>query len=493
MAISSAISASAVARVVGIKTEFKDLRAGGIVNLPQRVAIFGQGASAATYPTTKQQITSAQDAANLYGFGSPIHLSTLQLFPTNGDGVGPIPVTVYPLEDEAGSAAATYTVTVTGAATSAAAFSVSTNNIDAGQFSVAVGESVDDIASAIAALINADLNQPVTASSTLGVVTLTAKWQGVSSNAIATIIEGPEVGVTFAITAATGGLIDPDVDDALAQMGDVWETMAINCLGTTEETNLDKFQNFGEGRWGALTKKPIVFLGGSTETTLANATAITDARKDDRVNIQLMSTGSSDLPFVVAARELARIVVVANDNPPRDYGSQRATGLTPGADGDQWDYVTRDAAVKAGTSTNVVRDGVVVVSDVVTMYHPEGDPVPAYRYLVDIVKLQNIIFNLNLIFATEDWDGAPLIPDDQPTTNPDAKSPKAARIAVYSMLDSLGLAAIISDADAAKAATMAEIDSQNPKRLNLSTTVKLSGNANIISIDLNFGFYFGGV
>ena len=37
----------------------------------------------------------------------------------------------------------------------------------------------------------------------------------------------------------------------------------------------------------------------------------------------------------------------------------------------------------------------------------------------------------------------------------------------------------------------AEIDSQNPKRLNVSTTVKLSNNTNIISVDLNFGFNFG--
>ncbi len=111
--------------------------------------------------------------------------------------------------------------------------------------------------------------------------------------------------------------------------------------------------------------------------------------------------------------------------------------------------------------------------------------------MVDIVKLQNIIFNLDLIFATPEWDGAPLIPDDQPTTNRDAKKPKAAVAAVASMLDSLGLNAIISDPETAKENTLAEIDSGNPKRLNVSTTVQLSGNTNIISVDLNFGFFFG--
>ena len=101
MAISTAIDQSAVARVLGIKTIFKDLRAGGILFLPQRVAVFAQGSTASTYSTVKQQVTSAIQAATLYGFGSPIHLAVLQLLPINGDGVNTIPVMIYPLEDDA--------------------------------------------------------------------------------------------------------------------------------------------------------------------------------------------------------------------------------------------------------------------------------------------------------------------------------------------------------------------------------------------------------
>jgi hypothetical protein len=128
---------------------------------------------------------------------------------------------------------------------------------------------------------------------------------------------------------------------------------------------------------------------------------------------------------------------------------------------------------------------------VVTFYHPDGDPTPAYRYVVDVVKLQNILFNLDLIFATAEWDGAPLIPDDQPTANRSAKKPKNAVAAVASMVDRLGLEAIISDPTTAKASISAEINGSNPKRLDLEFTVQLSGNTNIISVDFNFGFFFG--
>lgn len=496
MALSSAVDASAVARVLGIQTVFKDLRAGGILFLPQRIAVVGQGASAATYSTTKQQFTSAAAVAAEYGFGSPLHLAALQLFPVNGDGVGTIPVTFYPLEDDASGVAATGDITPAGAQTEAASYLVRVNNIDSEEFVINVGDTVADIVTAMTAAINAVLEMPIIATdATPGTSTevgITSKWKGVSANDIfIEVIGSTTAGITFGITQPTGGLVNPDVDTALAQVGDVWESMMLNCLDIADTGALDEYSAFGEGRWGALTRKPTVVFTGNTETTVSAATAVSDARKTDRTNAQLVAPGSNDLPFVVAARQLARIAPVANNNPPHDYGSQDATGLTPGADGDQWTYADRDSAVKKGSSTIEVKDGVVNVSDVVTFYHPSGDPIPAYRFVVDIVKLQNIIFNLDLIFATKEWDGAPLIPNDQPTVNRAAKKPKTAVAAVAAMIDSLGLNAIISDPETAKANTEAEIDSGNPKRLNLKTTVQLSGNTNIKSIDLEFGFFFG--
>lgn len=494
MAISSAVDASAVARVVGIKTIFKNLRAGGILFLPQRIAVVGQGATSATFSTTKKQHTSAASVAADYGFGSPIHLAARELFPVNGDGVGTIPATFYPLTDDGSGVASTGDITPSGTVTKAGAFTIKVNNLSSEQFVVSVGDSLADITAAMDAAIAAVLEMPITSAAavTPDRIDTTSKWKGVSANDIFIEVEGPtDTGITFGITQHSGGLVNPDVQPALDQIGDVWESMALNCLDIADTATLGKYDVFGEGRWGALVRKPLVVFTGNTEITVAAATAVSDARKTDRTNSQLVAPGSNDLPFVVAARQLARIAPVANNNPPHDYGSQDATGLTPGADGDQWTYADRDSAVKKGSSTVEVKDGVVNVADVVTFYHPTGDPIPAYRYVVDIVKLQNIIFNLDLIFATKEWDGAPLIPDDQPTVNRDAKKPKSAIAAVSAMLDSLGLNAIISDPETAKSNTLAEIDSLNPKRLNVSTTVQLSGNTNIISVDLNFGFFFG--
>lgn len=493
MTISTAVDASAVARVVGIKTEFKNLRQGGILFLPQRVMVVGQGNSAAVYDTTKAQHSSALTVAQTYGFGSPLHLAARQLFPANGDGVGTIPVTFYPLVDDAGGAPSVGDITPAGTATDAASVIIRINNIDSASVLISVGDTVADVVAAVTAAINATLEIPATAVDVTSTsVDVTSKWEGVSANNIVIeVIESNTSGITFGVTQPVGGLSNPDVQSALDQVGDVWETMGLNCLGITDSTALDAYSAFGEGRWGALTRKPLVFFTGDTVAGVNVSTLIPDARKTDRTNAQLVAPGSNDLPFVVAARQLARIVVLANNNPPHDYGSQPATGLVPGLDSEQWTYPERDQAVKAGSSTIEVKDGVVNVSDTVTFFHPTGDPTPAYRYVVDIVKLQNIIFNLDIEFATTKWDGAPLIPDDQPTINPDAKKPKTAVTAVAAIIDSLGLNAIISDPETAKGSIAAEIDSGNPKRLNLAVTVQLAGNSNIISIDLNFGFFFG--
>lgn len=492
MGISSAVDASAVARVVGIKTAFKDLRAGGILFLPQRIAIVGQGNTAATYTTTKVQVTSAVESATLFGFGSPIHLATKQLLPVNGDGVGTIPVTIYPLDDDGSGVASAGDITPSGSVTTTASYIIKINNIASEAFIVEIGNDIAAITATITTAINSVLEMPMIAVDGTTIVDLISKWKGTSANdLVIEVIETIASGVSFAITQPEGGLVNPDVDDSLNQIGNVWETMIVSCMDVSDTNSLDKYAIFGEGRWGALVKKPFIVFTGNTNTTVGAATAVSDTRKNDRINAQLVAPGSNDLPFVVVARQLVRIAKIANNNPPQDYGSQQATGISPGIDGEQWTYIDRDAAIKKGSSTIEVKDGVVNLSDTVTFYHPDGDPIPAYRYVVDIIKLQNIIFNLNLIFATAEWDGAPLIANDQPTVNPTAKKPKMAVAAIASMIDSLGLNAIISDPKTAKTNTQAMINDQNPKRLDISITVQLSGNTNIISIDLNFGFYFG--
>ena len=493
MPISTAVFQQAVARVVGIKTEFRDLSNGSVRFLEQRLAVVGQGSSEVSYPITPLRVTSAQEVGDTYGYGSPVHLASKQLFPVNGNGgVGALPVTIYPLIDAITSTAAISTITPAGAQTEAAQYRVVVGGVYSDYFVINVGDTVADICSAIddAMIDVADL--PVEASSTATEVTLTSKWQGTSANKMVVSVEGSNTaGTTFTVVQPSGGLVNPDVSLATSQIGTVWETAILNCLELDDDTALDEYQTFGEGRWGALTRKPLCVFTGGVNPDVSHYVDIAEDRGTDRVNIQLPNPGSPELSFVSAAGMVAPMLVLASENPAHDYGSQTCPNLAPGADSDQWLYNDQQLAVTSGCSTINVFDGVVTLADTVTMYHPLNDPLPAYRYFCDIVKLQNIIYNLSLEFATAKWDGAPLIPDNQPTTNPDAKKPKTAVAAANAIIDSLGLTAMISDPETAKTKTRAQINEQNPKRLDLVLTVQLAGNANVISIDLDFGFYFG--
>ncbi len=589
------VDSSAVASVLGISTSSQDLRAGGVLFLPQRVMVVGQGKTGTSYPTEKWQATSAGAAGARYGFGSPIHLAVQQLLPANSDGVGTIPVDVYPLNDHASGVAAAGTITPSGTPTKAGSYRVKIAGMLSDVFVIAAGAltgpALHNALRAMGAAINAKIDMPmsygytystVTAGALVGTgngtltalsvssgakpkpgaytlecvtavanggvwkltdpdgvvidsaltmtpgvgvatvftnkagldftltdgttdfgagakftitvpasaLTLTSNWKGASANDLVVEVVGDSVGAVFTIAQPSGGLANPDPTPALNAVGNVWETLCLNCLNIEDTTALDTYQTWGEGRWGELVHKPLVVFTGNTEADVTTAKAIASARPSDRVNAQLVAPGSPNLPFVVAARQLARIAKVANNNPPTGYQAQKATGLVPGADGVQWDYLQRDQAVKAGSSTVEVVDTVINIGDVVTFWRPTGEEPPAYRYVNDIVKLQNIIFNLALIFAAPEWAAAPLIPDDQPTVNPNARKPRSAKAAVNVLLDQLGLQAIISDPKTAKKATTSVINAQNPKRLDVGVKVALSGNTNIKDVDLRFGFFF---
>ena len=263
MGISTAIDLSAVARVTGIQTLFKNLKRGAVQYLPQRIAVFGQGSTASTYSTTKSQVTSALEVAQTYGFGSPLHLAVLQLLPTNGDGVGTLPVTVYPLDDAGGAVAAAGDITPVGAVTKAGSFVVRINNIVSVPFSVAVGDTVAQIVTKIYTAMAASLDLPMTAVDSTTKVDVTAKWKGASGNDLYLEVVGPtDTGVTFAFTQPAGGATNPNIDAALAQIGNVWETMIVNCLDVADTTTLGKYTTAGEGRWLPTVRKPfIVFFG----------------------------------------------------------------------------------------------------------------------------------------------------------------------------------------------------------------------------------------
>ncbi len=596
------VPSSATARQLGITTEYRNLRGGVFQNLPQRIAIFGQGATASVgFALEKWTATSPQAAADRYGAGSPIHNSLLALIPPEGGGVGSIPIDVHPLAD--GTTAAAGKIVPSGTAAAAKTYYAEIGGVKSNGFEVAAGAlNVSTVLLAVYNAIAAVPEIPTTLALTYDTVTVgscvgtgdgtvtgldvasggtpvpgqwtltctaesadagtfklvdpngvtvdaaitvgvaetdcggltftvadgsedydigdyfliqvpvtdmapTSKWKGASANRIqlrildsfgAPLTSGVADGngVIFTITAMTGGAGDPTVDTQLDAVGDVYTTMGLNCLDPDNTTALDAYDTWGESRWGTETHKPaIIFTGwtGFGDPTVVAATTIPELRKSDRTNSQLVAPGSPDMPFVVAARQLAIIARVANDNPATGYGGQPIRGITPGTSAEQWLNANRQLALDQGSSTVELVDNILQIGDVCTFYHPTSEPVLTKRYkkVVAIVKLQQIAYNLALIFGSQKWAAAPLIPSGQATTNENAKRPEDAQTEVDGLIDSLGLAAIISDPDACKEATLCALDDQNPDRINVDVTALISGNTTVKDVNVYWSFYVG--
>ena len=490
MPISNAVSASRVARIVGVEEIFIDLRAGAVIYLPPRIAILAQGNTAAVFATTPLVLTAgAGEAATVYGYGSQIHDIAAALMPATGDGTGSTPVTVYPTAD--GTVVAAGTVTPVGVPTGAFALQARIGGTLAQSVEVPAGASVADMCALLATAVNGTLAIPVVAVDGTTVVDLTAKYKGPAGNAISIEVTGGEsVGTAFTIGAMAAGSGAPSAVAPLAQMGTVWENIVVHGYLSTDTAALDAIKAHGDGRYGATIKAPYVALMVDTGEVAATLIALGDARKGDRINALIAAPGAPDRPWQYAARAARRVAQKMDSSPAFDYARQEFNGFRPGDASVQFDSDQRDLLVKAGIGTTEVTSGVVTMSDTVTFYHPDDEAIPGSRYVVDLVRLFNCIFTSRLIFERADWDGAPLARNETPTDDPDIKKPKMAVTDLAAATDALAKAGLLDQPEVIKAGIRAGINGVNPKRLDWSWPVIFSGNTNIVSGSILWGFSF---
>ena len=289
-AISTAIGVERRARTSGYKIK-KGFFDNNTSNLPQVIVIFGEAntANQGSLSTVKKEITSAQEAGEEYGFGSPIHQVMRILRPKTSDGVGGIPTIVMPQETDGGATATEKEWTVTGTATKNATHTIviggrRTVDFQTYAYSVVKDDTPTEIAAKIVDAINSVLSSPVSATSALGVVTITTKWKGATSANLQTKFDNNEnsAGVTYAQTDSTDGAGAVDLADSLEQFGNDWNTIVLNTY--TDETILDALEAYNgfpddeapTGRYVGRIFKPFVSFFGSVLDDKDDLKAITD-------------------------------------------------------------------------------------------------------------------------------------------------------------------------------------------------------------------------
>jgi phage tail sheath gpL-like len=503
--ISTAVGTERISRVSGYKIK-KGFFSNETTNLPQIIAVFGEAntANQAGLSTDKKEVTSAQEAAELYGYGSPIHQQMRILRPIGSDGVGGIPTVVFPQVSDVGATATTKAWTITGTATDNATHYVVINGrqeVDFQNygFSIATGDTATQIATKMALAINSVLSSPCTATSALGVVTLTSKWEGLTSAELTASVNfgSNAAGVSYSETASTSGAGSVDLADSLTQFGDDWYTIVANPYGSAQFTSLEAFNGVPDsenptGRYNGLTFKPFIAYFGSTLSDKDALAAITDAaaRVEQVTNVLCPAPNSLGFTWEASANVIALFSRTAQDTPHQDVNNKSYPDMpipTDGNIGDLSEYNNRDFLVKKGCSTVLLENGVYKIQDLVTTYHPEGETPLQYSYCRNL----NLDWNVSDSYRTLETlrlKDKTLISDNQFVDVSGAIKPKEWKAVVYDLFDDLAEKALLNDPEFSKNSLIVQISSTNPNRFETFFRYKRTGIARIESTDVEAGF-----
>ena len=503
--ISTAVGLDRISRVSGYNVKRGQFN-NDTQNLPQIIAIFGEAntANQSGLTTAKVEVTSAIEAANLFGYGSPIHSMMRVLRPLSGDGVGGIPTIVFPQVTAGGATATERKWTVVGTATANTTHTVVINgrtNLDYKEYSfdVVIGDTATTIAGKIKDAINGVLSSPCLATNTLGVVTATTKWKGTTSAEFNMSISYGSVsaGLAYSQTGSTNGAGSVSLADSLAQFSDDHYTIVLNPYGATQFDVLEAFNGLPNdvnptGRYSGLIFKPFCAYSGSVLSDKDDLATITN--DSDRIaqvtNVLCPAPNSLGFTWEAASNVVALASVVFQNNPNLDVNNLAYPDMPIPSNsdiGDMKDYNNRDYLVKKGCSTVLLKNGAYVIQDLVTTYHPEGEVPLQFAYPRNLNIDWNIADSLKTLESLYLRDKT-LVTDGQVVDVDGCIKPSQWKGIVFDLFDSEAKKALINEPEFSKSSLTVQISATNPNRFETAFKYKRTGIARIESTTASAGF-----
>lgn len=507
--ISNAVGAERVSRIVGYQITKGSYSEGG-VNLPMRVAVLGAANHANQaglgLDPSPAVITSANEAAELYGYGSPLHQMARILRPLLGGGIGGIPTVFYPQLEAAGATASSIDIAVSGTATKNVAHRLRINgrtNVD-GEYYEFVVTPTDDAAAIRAKIIdcvNNVTNAPVIASSSTTYVRLTTKWYGATSAELTVAVDtmSDSSGLTYTVSNKVSGTGSESIANALAKFGSNWNTIVINPYGSAQFAALEAFNGTPSvatptGRYTGIIFKPFIALYGSVESDKDTIAAITNAsgRLNQVTNVHCPAPNSEGFTWEAAANVARLVARKAQDAPHQDVNGEVYPDMpvpVNGLIGDMADYENRDYLVKNGSSTVDLVNGVYEIQDLVTTYHPAGEIPPQFRYTRNLILDWNVRYGYllkELVFVKD----KAIAQDADFVTAANVIKPKQWKAVLFEYFADLSARALISDVSFSKDSLEVDVPSTNPDRLDTFFRYKRTGTVRIASTTAEANFAY---
>jgi len=502
MAISNAVGSERISRVVGYKIT-KGNFSNVTPNLPQRIAILGEAntANQGGLSTTPVEITTSQQAGELYGYGSPIYNILRILRPVTGGGIGGIPTIVYP-QASAGAVAAEREVTPVGSATANGTHTLIINgrgSVDGSRydFTVADGDNPVAIVAKMITAVNNVLGAPVIGTDGTGKIVLTAKWEGLTSEELHVAVDtnGASLGVTYGVVSSAVGAGSPSITASLTSFAENWNTVVVNPYGAAAFDDLEAFNGIPDpttptGRYQGIIMKPFIALYGDRTD---DPSVLTDSRKIQVTNASCPAPLSKGFDMEAAANMALKHARIAQDSPHSDVNGLTYDDMPTPEDGDIGSMVSydfRDSIVKKGSSTVTLSAGRYKIEDFVTTYHPDGELPPQFRYCRNLMLDFNVRFTYYLLEQINVVDKT-IAADDDVIGVSGVIKPKMWKQIVDNMAVDLGKRALVADVAFMQDSIEVGISTVNPDRLETFFKYKRTGIARIASTTAEAGFNFG--
>jgi phage tail sheath gpL-like len=363
-----------------------------------RALIIGQKTSAGTATAdVPVSVTSAAQAKTLFGAGSMLAHMFEKWFKNNSSTA----VFGLPLADNGAGVQAAATVTFTGPASAAGTVSL----YIAGrvvQAAVLASDSVTVIAAALASAINANTDLPVTATSAVGVTTITNKHKGAVGNEVDIRLnyydgEALPAGVGATIAAFSAGATNPVLTTAISNMGD--EQYNIIAFPYSDASSLTALEAELADRFGPIRQiEGMAFVGKNADhSTLLS---LGDSRNSPHVSI-CSSYKEPTTPYEKASALAGVVAVQGAIDPARPLQTLPLAGILPPAQTDRFTWSERNLLLYDGISTTVVDSGGLVrIERLITTYqeNPAAAPDPSYLDVETLLTLSYLRFDFRTYF-----------------------------------------------------------------------------------------------
>ncbi|WP_419900691.1 phage tail sheath subtilisin-like domain-containing protein [Roseomonas sp. USHLN139] len=433
-----------------------------------RALIIGQQLAAGTYAAGTPVLMEGVDAVKAAA-GAGSMLALMAEWYRKRDSFGE--VYLLPLADPGAGAAAAGSAIINSVPTSPGTL----NLYIAGQrvqLLVSPSQTVAQIATALAAAINALADLPVTAAASTGTVTMTAKHKGLAAGAIDLRLnylgaaggETTPAGLSVTLAPISGGTTNPSVDAALANLSD--QEFDVIVFPYTDTGSLTSIRTFMAARW-AWDKMLYGHAFAGFRGTLGESTTFGLALNDPHLTV-MPANGSPTPPWLWAANAAGAFAASLRADVGLPLHGLPLDVLAPPL-ASRWSIAERNVLLWDGLSSfSVAGDGTVTTETIVTTYQRNAAGVPddSYLYVERGYVLAAVIRDLRA-FVTSTY-GRFKLASDTTAYRPGARiiTPAVIEDALLGRYRELERQGLVQEYETFRAALVVERDGTNRCRVN---------------------------